>query len=42
MTMYAIYFYVFDYHKFADTYEEAVSIGKKSGFNHRIYKLEGK
>ena len=42
MTMYAIYFYVFDYHKFADTYEEAVSIGKKSGFNHRIYKLEDK
>ena len=37
--MYAIYFSGFDYHKFADTYEEAKSIGKKSGFNYRIYKV---
>ena len=37
--MYAIYFSGFDYHKFADTYAEAESIGKKSGFSYRIYKV---
>jgi hypothetical protein len=40
--MYAIYFFDYDYHKFASSYEEAVSIAEKSGENCKVYKLEDK
>lgn len=38
--MYITYFYNFDYSVHSRTWEEAEKIGKDSGFQYKIYKLE--
>jgi len=40
--MYATYFYNFDYSVHSATLEEAQEMGRKSGFQYKIYKLENK
>ena len=40
--MYVIYFYNFDYSVHSETLEQAEKIGKDSGFQYKIYKLENK